>query len=100
MWTGTLGWSADGLPWVGRVPENLAGRTSTRGKDFSGEWMIAGFSGEGMTAAWLCGQALGEMLLAKDPNIEIDWFPRSVRMTERRWRHARPENQLEKSWGH
>jgi len=100
IWTGIFGWSADGLPWVGRVPDKLTGRDSTHCPKFSGEWITAGFSGEGMTAAWMCGQALGKMLLADNANLEIDWFPNQLRITEKRWRRASPESQLEYAWGH
>lgn len=53
-WSGILGMSVDGQPWVGRVPAKMSGRTG------GGEWVAAGYSGEGMVHAWLCGRGVGE----------------------------------------
>lgn len=58
-WTGILGFSVDSVPWVGEVPEKVAGgRRRGTGK----EWVCAGYSGEGMVNAWGCGSALATML--------------------------------------
>jgi glycine/D-amino acid oxidase-like deaminating enzyme len=58
-WTGVLGYSVDSVPWVGEVPEKVAGgRKQGTGK----EWVCAGYSGEGMVNAWGCGSALSIML--------------------------------------
>jgi glycine/D-amino acid oxidase-like deaminating enzyme len=58
-WTGVLGYSVDSVPWVGEVPEKVAGgRKQGTGK----EWVCAGYSGEGMVNAWGCGSALSTML--------------------------------------
>lgn len=46
QWTGILGWSCDGLPWVGACP----GRPH--------QFICAGFSGHGMPSAFLCGAAV------------------------------------------
>jgi glycine/D-amino acid oxidase-like deaminating enzyme len=100
LWSGTIGWSADGLPWVGRVPDKVSGRTTSRSKKLTGEWIAAGFTGEGMTSAWMCGRALGMMMLANDDDLKLDWFPSPLRVTERRWKAARPEDQLDYDWGH
>ncbi|KAF8250586.1 DAO-domain-containing protein [Wilcoxina mikolae CBS 423.85] len=58
-WTGTLGFSVDSLPWVGPVPERVAGG---RKNGTGSEWICAGYSGEGMVNAWGCGQGLAAML--------------------------------------
>lgn len=100
VWSGTIGWSADGLPWVGKVPEKIANRAAPRNNRFTGEWITAGFTGEGMTAAWKCGQALGQMLLANNPNLDIEWFPEPLRISERRWRKAKLEDEFDGDWGH
>ncbi|KAF5611831.1 FAD dependent oxidoreductase [Fusarium subglutinans] len=52
-WTGIIGFTGDLMPLVGRAP----------GSKGSGEWMAAGFCGEGMVYAWLCGTALAVMVL-------------------------------------
>ncbi|KAK0444908.1 FAD dependent oxidoreductase [Desarmillaria tabescens] len=67
-WSGILGISADGLPWVGSVPSKIA----------------AGYSGEGMVHAWMSGKALAYMVLGKD----VDWLPDLFRVTEKKWKKA------------
>lgn len=52
-WTGVLGSSADRAPWVGQLP----------GEDMTGQWISAGYTGEGMTHAWLCGKGLANLVL-------------------------------------
>ncbi|KAG6916925.1 hypothetical protein DXG01_004686 [Tephrocybe rancida] len=117
LWSGVLGISVDGQPWVGRIPEKVAGRRAPReraavprgsvGTDSAekvavgleseaasemeselgsenaadegtgvvrgpgglarpGEWMAAGYTGEGMVHAWLSGKALAYMVLGLD----------------------------------
>ncbi|KAG6874130.1 hypothetical protein C0995_005546 [Termitomyces sp. Mi166 len=86
LWSGVLGISVDGQPWVGRVPEVVAGRGAPRrvglgaektegsdGREMGrgdlagpGEWMACGYSGEGMVHAWLSGKALAYMVLGLD----------------------------------
>jgi len=100
IWSGTIGWSADGLPWVGQVPDKISGRATSRSRRLTGEWITAGFTGEGMTSAWMCGRGLGTMMHKNDPNLELDWFPAPLRISEQRWRAARLEDQLEHDWGH
>lgn len=51
-WTGIIGSSADGHPWVGPVP------------DAPGIFMCAGYSGHGMTNAPLCGRHVGALVRA------------------------------------
>jgi hypothetical protein len=72
-----------------------------------GEWIAAGYSGEGMVHAWMCGKALAFMVLGLDngPISSHDaqrqgegeswlreWFPDVFRVTEKRWRHSQIEN--------
>ncbi|KAG6864300.1 hypothetical protein C0991_010750 [Blastosporella zonata] len=154
LWSGVLGVSVDGQPWVGRIPEKVAGRRAPRarrghrganheatgllegearsnlegeavkesgmlrgGLASPGEWMAAGYSGEGMVHAWLSGTALAYMVLGLDhcqgPEAEIQerenggvdagdglgnledlerWFPSVYRVTEKRWSSAGIEN--------
>lgn len=88
-WTGIMGWSADLMPWVGRLPSSVTGRplrsdlVENRSPIVGGEWVSAGYSGEGMTHALGCGKALAMMILGKDRELE-DWFPREYHITEKR----------------
>ncbi|KAJ7474113.1 nucleotide-binding domain-containing protein [Mycena latifolia] len=101
-WTGIMGLSADGQPWVGRVPTRISERVEPAAKPESenglvppGEWIAAGFTGEGMTHAWLAGVALARMmrfpeketLSSKTDNGERALPPPFV-ITEKRWRNA------------
>lgn len=87
MWTGNMGFSADGLPWVGQLPASVTHRTPDNSKPNSGaEWVCAAFCGEGMVQAWLSGKALATMLLKKDgqPDADLSWFPEQLLVTEER----------------
>lgn len=121
-WSGILAISADERPWVGRVPESLSLRSPICGKNSTdksesctetidsvldgnegsislappGEWIAAGYSGEGMVHAWLSGKAVGLMVLGQD---EVDggvreWLPEVFRITEERCRWACVEELL------
>ncbi|KAF4456424.1 hypothetical protein F53441_1428 [Fusarium austroafricanum] len=78
-WTGILGFTGDLMPLVGHAPGSPVEKDS-------GEWMAAGFCGEGMVYAWLCGTALAVMVLGKEgesleegvgrPGGRLEeWFP-------------------------
>lgn len=95
LWSGSLGLTADMMPFVGRLEPSLTGRTppkvSTTEKiaqlsTHPGEWISAGYNGEGMVNAWLCGVALGLIVIGRTdviatnilgrPNGKLDdWFP-------------------------
>jgi glycine/D-amino acid oxidase-like deaminating enzyme len=68
-WGGIFAVSADEMPWVGRVPDRLSQRKPmtenklTGYEEVPGEWMAGGYTGEGMVHAWLCGKAVGLMVL-------------------------------------
>ena len=96
IWSGIISISADGLPWVGRLPAKLSGRktpptsstpqsktnfthtSSASSKEAliatssmpltasPGEWVTASYTGEGMVHAWLCATALGSMILGTE----------------------------------
>jgi hypothetical protein len=73
---------------VGRLPDAVTCRTD-HGDDGS-EWVCAAFGGEGMVQAWLCGKALGTMLLERDGVLvgggaDISWFPEQLRVSEERF---------------
>ncbi|RAL63344.1 hypothetical protein DID88_003768 [Monilinia fructigena] len=96
MWTGNMGFSTDGLPWVGKLSESLTGRKIDTMKATRGaEWAAAAFSGEGMVHAWLSGKGLAEMILShddKEGGFSIpDWFPEAMVISEERLTAARLE---------
>ncbi|RGP69031.1 FAD dependent oxidoreductase [Fusarium sporotrichioides] len=81
-WTGIIGFTGDLMPFVGRAPRSPV-------KKDSGEWVAAGFCGEGMVWAWLCGTALAVMVLGKEgedleegvgrPGGKLEkWFPKEL----------------------
>lgn len=113
IWSGIIGMSADGLPWVGRLPCKLSGRrvptSKTPGLASPGEWISAGYSGEGMVHAWLSGRALAYMVLGKEDDAGSESstlsdatvvsparykLPKVMLPTEARWKKARAEQWL------
>ncbi|KAJ5308926.1 hypothetical protein PENANT_c013G08265 [Penicillium antarcticum] len=88
MWTGNMAFSSDSFPWVGRLP-GIVTRRADHGDEGS-EWVCAAFGGEGMVQAWLCGKALGTMLLETDGVLvggaaDLSWFPDQLRVSEERF---------------
>ena len=49
-WTGIMGYSRDGHPWVGSVP------------DQDGLWVCAGYTGHGMPNSSLCGRHVAGLI--------------------------------------
>lgn len=119
LWTGILGISADLQPWVGRVPPAVSGRavppppmsaspplTSASPLEnhdavcslaAPGEWVSAGYSGEGMVHAWLCARALALMLLGLEDEQSVPmWFPDEYRLTEKRLKRATLERLMDR----
>jgi glycine/D-amino acid oxidase-like deaminating enzyme len=64
-WTGIMGYSLDGFPWVGHVPEALGGGGGGGGSSSDGLWIAAGYTGHGMPLAARCGIAVAERLLGR-----------------------------------
>ncbi|KAJ7224226.1 nucleotide-binding domain-containing protein [Mycena pura] len=98
LWSGILGISADGRPWVGRLPAKMTGRPVPKPKASSpdtsqlaapGEWISAGYSGEGMVHAFLSGKALAHMVLG---NTADKLLPELLLVTEARWKKANLED--------
>jgi glycine/D-amino acid oxidase-like deaminating enzyme len=105
LWTGILGLTGDSMPLVGRLNTKLTGRDTMerkrtlKGNNQHGEWIVAGFSGEGMVWAWLSGAALGIMIagseeeeLPKAPGRPggklTEWFPSELLVSNKRIRSA------------
>ncbi|KAL0950489.1 hypothetical protein HGRIS_007300 [Hohenbuehelia grisea] len=139
VWSGILGMSADGMPWVGRLPQWLTGRAPPPCSAppeanaepsqqlpahlaAPGEWIAAGYTGEGMVHAWMSGKALAGMILGthdaeggpssgshhaesfvnREQGDQIrlalkdseSWLPKPFLVSETRWRKARIEDLL------
>ncbi|KAI1472933.1 FAD dependent oxidoreductase [Daldinia caldariorum] len=75
-WTGIMGYSPDGLPFVGEVPGE---------KDL---WVSTSFQGHGMVLCWMCARALTVMMNSRPEEDEElnSWFPEVYRITEERMR--------------
>ncbi|KAJ7097434.1 hypothetical protein C8R44DRAFT_748535 [Mycena epipterygia] len=91
MWTGLMGFSADEFPWIGRVPPDIArwkmsSQVPGAGLVEGGEWMCAGYSGEGMVNAWKCGDAVAQMMLGDCEYPE--WLPNLYVISAERHRNA------------
>ncbi|KAF8126969.1 FAD dependent oxidoreductase [Boletus edulis] len=101
-WSGVLGISADLLPWVGRLSPSISGRPTPPNGDEAniptapGEWIAAGYTGEGMVQAWMSGKALAEMVLGREREGNLaEWFPDVLRVSAARWKKAKPEALLD-----
>ncbi|KAG8742949.1 hypothetical protein FRC10_000737 [Ceratobasidium sp. 414] len=103
IWAGSIGTSADRMPWVGRLPTRMTGRGVPPPREGSkiaqpGEWVSAGYSGEGMVNAPLCAKALAMMILKPNDDNVSSWFPDEMRVSERRCRKADPSGLLSDLW--
>ena len=78
-WTGIMCTPIDGVPLVGKLPQEALNRLS--GGNSGGEWISAGYNGYGMVNAWLCGKATAEMILQRDVS---SWFPEQYLITSSR----------------
>ncbi|KAJ5219542.1 FAD dependent oxidoreductase [Penicillium chermesinum] len=74
-WSGIMGFSADGLPLIGRLSSSLTGRNG------KGEWIAAAFNGYGMANCLMCGDALVSMILGEGSN---EWLPGAYELSESR----------------
>lgn len=105
MWTGIMGFTVDVMPFVGRLESGITGRKVPKRKKSEGkehrvaaepaEWIAAGYNGEGMVNAWLCGVAVGLMVLGRDgTDLEAepgmvggkvaDWLPAEYLISKER----------------
>ncbi|KDR78379.1 hypothetical protein GALMADRAFT_155321 [Galerina marginata CBS 339.88] len=121
FWTGLVALSADMQPWVGRVPPSISGRPEPKplsmqnkgplegkfkfGTDEltlspAGEWVCAGYSGEGMVHAWLSGRAVARMVLdITEKDVGSPELPSPFFITEKRVKQAKIEHLMERA-GH
>ena len=70
-WTGVMGYSPDGFPFVGEGPGE------------EGLWIAASFQGHGMVLCFMCAKALVEMMDVKNHGLET-WFPNAFRVSDER----------------
>ncbi|KAI1073219.1 hypothetical protein LB507_010863 [Fusarium sp. FIESC RH6] len=82
VWSGIMGFTADGMPIVGKLPRSLTGRLG------SGEWIAAGFNGHGMDKCWLSGEAIARMVLGER---DVAGFPKAYLVTDERVKTWSPE---------
>ncbi|MCJ1399914.1 hypothetical protein MMC11_003117 [Xylographa trunciseda] len=75
-WTGIMGYSADGFPFVGQVPDE---------KEL---YIAASFQGHGMVLCLLAAKALVQMMTSEDLNNVDKWFPKAFRATTERMEHT------------
>lgn len=94
------------VPWVGRLPEWMSQRSSPSPShqptnsgllSAPGEWISAGYTGEGMVHAWLSGRALASMIIDGEDSPDVSReLPEFMRITKKRWKLAQIENLLER----
>lgn len=80
-WAGIMGYSRDGYPWVGAVPESAGGG--------DGLWLCAGYTGGGMPNAALCAKAVVGMIIAGNQGVNQVDLPPEFLLTEKRLEKAR-----------
>ncbi len=85
-WTGIMGFTSDGLPLIGALPNEVTGR------DGKGEWIAAGFNGYGMVNTWLSGKHIAERVLGKDKPEPI---PRCYEFTLERFKGMSAKKSLQ-----
>jgi glycine/D-amino acid oxidase-like deaminating enzyme len=72
-WTGIMGYSPDGFPFIGEVPEE------------KGLWIAASFQGHGMVLCFSSAKALVAMMNCEEKSLE-SWFPEVFKVTKERIR--------------
>ncbi|KAJ4249784.1 hypothetical protein NW762_012126 [Fusarium torreyae] len=91
VWSGIMGFTADGMPLVGNLPRGLTGR------DGNGEWIAAGFNGHGMDKCWLSGEAIARMVLGEK---DVPGFPKAYLLSDERVSSWTPEQPAETLMDH
>jgi glycine/D-amino acid oxidase-like deaminating enzyme len=80
-WSGIMGYSRDGHPWVGQVSPELG----VGGGE--GLWLSGGFTGHGMPNAWLCGKAVAQLILGREM-ADVD-VPEGYKLSKERIERVR-----------
>lgn len=98
-WTGIMGATADGRPFVGKVPGKIRSQRLPEGHGAEREvplrnlWISAGFNGHGMALCLKSAEALVKMIENEGPGYDnhgpvelkgLEWFPESFLVTEKR----------------
>ncbi|KAF5641375.1 gamma-glutamylputrescine oxidoreductase [Fusarium sp. NRRL 25303] len=63
-WTGIMGYSKDGYPWVGQLPASLGGEDG-------GLWLSVAYTGHGMPVAARCGIAVAHEILGIADGVKL-----------------------------
>jgi glycine/D-amino acid oxidase-like deaminating enzyme len=84
-WSGIIAFTGDTMPFVGRIGDAVK---KGKGEEETepGQWVSAGYNGEGMVYAWLCATAVAIMILGMEDQVLEkssgrpggkleDWFP-------------------------
>lgn len=89
LWTGSMGYTLDMMPYIGRLSPSLTQRPAKTlaAKSHAAnvgpgpsEWISAGFNGSGMVLTWLSGVATGLMVLGRE-NVKSEgqyWKPDGI----------------------
>lgn len=75
-WSGIMGYSRDGYPWVGQVPQEML--EDGRG----GLFLCAGFTGHGMANASLAARWCAQHMLRGGAHLKIDTYGKGVEDVE------------------
>jgi glycine/D-amino acid oxidase-like deaminating enzyme len=87
QWTGIMGYTKDGYPFVGKVPEELGG-----GK--GGLWLSGGYNGHGMPVAARCAVAIAEQILGRGEDERTVKLPEEYVLSAERAKRVK-EGELE-----
>lgn len=84
-WTGIMGYTAIGDPFVGPVLDFSTGDR----QDYEGQYIAAGYTGHGMPRAFACAEVVVQMILAELTGTRWScptWFPERY-LTQNRVKH-------------
>lgn len=84
-WSGIMGYSRDGHPWVGEVREELGLGGG------QGLWVCGGFTGHGMPNAWLCGKAVMDLIMGVQDSVNV---PSEYKLSRERVEKARSYDEV------
>lgn len=73
-WSGIMGYSADGFPLIGQIP------------NMDGLYIAASFQGHGMVLCFSSTTALATMMAGGDEEKLYQWFPKALCMTAERYK--------------